>query len=153
MFLGAQKNRLIKTVLLSTHNICFGWEIRKIIFSYSLLSGGLLLHMQICQQQRLRWITQSHQGFCCKGWWRLKSKLRPLAQKNSCASTSRATLCYSKTCHKLPLKRRPKIGFQDRLSLNAGQKYCRMPHLALNNNQSLRPLFCLFLRGRLRQIS
>ena len=23
-------------------------------------------------------------------------------------------------------KRRPKIGFQDRLSLNAGQKYCRM---------------------------
>ena len=27
--LGAQKNRLIETVLLSTHNICFGWEIRK----------------------------------------------------------------------------------------------------------------------------
>ena len=23
-------------------------------------------------------------------------------------------------------KRRPKIGFQDQLSLNAGQKYCRM---------------------------
>ena len=23
-------------------------------------------------------------------------------------------------------KRRPKIGFQDRLALNAGQKYCRM---------------------------
>ena len=30
---------------------------------------------------------------------------------------------YSKTCLK---RRRPKIGFQDRLSLNAGQKYCRM---------------------------
>ena len=30
--LGAQKNRLIETVLLSTHNICFGWEIRKLIF-------------------------------------------------------------------------------------------------------------------------
>ena len=26
--LGAQKNRLIETVLLSTQNICFGWEIR-----------------------------------------------------------------------------------------------------------------------------
>ena len=26
---GAQKNSLIETVLLSTHNICFGWEIRK----------------------------------------------------------------------------------------------------------------------------
>ena len=26
--LGAQKNRVIETVLLSNHNICFGWEIR-----------------------------------------------------------------------------------------------------------------------------
>ena len=31
--LGAQKNRHIETVLLSTHNICFGWEIiRKLNF-------------------------------------------------------------------------------------------------------------------------
>ena len=30
--MGAQKNRLIETVLLSTHNVCFGWEIRKMIF-------------------------------------------------------------------------------------------------------------------------
>ena len=29
--MGAQMNRLIETVLLSTHNICFGWEIRKFI--------------------------------------------------------------------------------------------------------------------------
>ena len=34
---------------------------------------------------------------------------------------------YSKTCVKRPLAKRPKIGFQDQLSLNAGQKYCRMP--------------------------
>ena len=33
---------------------------------------------------------------------------------------------YSKTCLKWPLKKMTKIGFQDRLSLNAGQKYCRM---------------------------
>ena len=33
---------------------------------------------------------------------------------------------YSKTGLKPPLKRRSKIGFQDQLSLNAGQKYCRM---------------------------
>ena len=33
---------------------------------------------------------------------------------------------YSKTCLKRPIKRRLKIGFQDRFSLNAGQKYCRM---------------------------
>ena len=33
---------------------------------------------------------------------------------------------YSKTCLKRTLSKRPKIGFQDQLSLNAGQKYCRM---------------------------
>ena len=33
---------------------------------------------------------------------------------------------YSKTCLKRPLKKKTKNGFQDRLSVNAGQKYCRM---------------------------
>ena len=33
---------------------------------------------------------------------------------------------YSKTCVKWPLSKRPQIGFQDKLSHNAGQKYCRM---------------------------
>ena len=33
---------------------------------------------------------------------------------------------YSKTCVKRPLSKRQQIGFQDQLSLNAGQKYCRM---------------------------
>ena len=42
MYLGAQRKPLIETVLLSTHNICFGGEIRKIIFKCTLLSGGLL---------------------------------------------------------------------------------------------------------------
>ena len=32
----------------------------------------------------------------------------------------------SKTCVKQPLSKRPKIDFQDQLSLNAGRKYCRM---------------------------
>ena len=35
-------------------------------------------------------------------------------------------LIYSKTCVKRQLSKRQKIGFQDQLSLNAGQKYCRM---------------------------
>ena len=34
---------LIETVLLSTHNISFGWEIKKIVFQYILLSGALTL--------------------------------------------------------------------------------------------------------------
>ena len=36
------------------------------------------------------------------------------------------TKLYSKTCVKRPLSKRPKIGFQDQFSLNAGQKYSRM---------------------------
>ena len=36
-------------------------------------------------------------------------------------------MLYNKTCLKRPLKKKTKIGFQDQLSLNAGQKYCRMP--------------------------
>ena len=48
-----------------------------------------------------------------------------------------------------------KISFQDRLSLNAGQKYCRMLQESilqyfrpsLSYHLSLRSLFCLFLSG------
>ena len=39
----AQKNRLIDTVLLSTHDICFGWEIRKLVFRYALFTKVLIL--------------------------------------------------------------------------------------------------------------
>ena len=35
-------------------------------------------------------------------------------------------IIYSETCVKRPLSKRPQIGFQDQLSLNVGQKYCRM---------------------------
>ena len=31
----------------------------------------------------------------------------------------------SKTCVKRPLSKRPKIDFEDQLSLNAGRKYCK----------------------------
>ena len=39
--LGAQKNHHIEMVLLSTHNICFDWEIRKLIFWYAHLTQCL----------------------------------------------------------------------------------------------------------------
>ena len=32
----------------------------------------------------------------------------------------------TKACVKRPISKRPKIGYQDQLSLNAAQKYCRM---------------------------
>ena len=67
---------------------------------------------------------------------------------------------YSKTCLKPSLTKRPNIDFQDRLSLNTGQKYCRMLQESiqqyfrpsLSYHLSLRPLFCLFMGGRLRQV-
>ena len=48
---------------------------------------------------------------------------------------------YSKTCVKRTLSKRPKNGFQDRLSLNAGQKYCRK----LQREHSAIPSTCIKL--------
>ena len=70
-------------------------------------------------------------------------------------------LLYSTTCLKQPLKKRTNIGFQERFSLNAGQKYCRMLQESilqyfrpsLSYHLSLIPLSCLFVRGCLRQVS
>ena len=47
------------------------------------------------------------------------------------------------------------IGFQSRLSLNAGQKYCSILQYfrpSLSYHLPLGPLFCLFLSVRLRQV-
>ena len=53
------------------------------------------------------------------------------------------------------VKKKTKIGFQDWLSLNAGQKYCSILQYfwpSLSYHLSLRSLFCLFLSGCLRQV-
>ena len=63
------------------------------------------------------------------------------------------TTMYSKTCLKRPLSKRAKTGFQDQLSPNACQKYCRMLQgPSLSYHLSLRSLFCLFLSGCLWQV-
>ena len=49
-------------VLLSTHNICFDWEIRKIIVSYTLLSGGLY---GVCQCT-ICWYLNVNNYECCQ---------------------------------------------------------------------------------------
>ena len=53
-----------------------------------------------------------------------RQKAEQVTERNEISQFMR--LWYSKTCIKGPIKRRPKIYFQDRLSLAAGQKYCRM---------------------------
>ena len=50
---------------------------------------------------------------------------------------------YSKACLNRPLKKKTKIGIQDRLSLNAGQEYCRMlqgEHFAILSTFIKRPV-------------
>ena len=69
---------------------------------------------------------------------------------------------YSKTCLKPQIKKKTKIDFQDRLMLNACQKYCRMlqrkhsaillTFIKLLYHLTLISLFCLFLSGHLRQV-
>ena len=55
---------------------------------------------------------------------------------------------YSKTGVKRPFPKRQKIGFQDQLTLNAGQKYSPWSILPLLSHcLSLRSLFCLVLSG------
>ena len=74
--------------------------------------------------------------------------------------TKKCIFMYSKTCLKQPLKKKTKIGSQDQLSLNAGQKYCRMlqeEHSAILSTFIMLSLVfktfvCLFLSGLLRQI-
>ena len=51
---------------------------------------------------------------------RFKSILFMIRDDNDMAQSM-----YSKTSVKWSLSKRPKIGFQDQLSLNEGQKYCR----------------------------
>ena len=70
------------------------------------------------------------------------------------------SISYSKTCLRQPLKKKTKIDFQYLLSLNAGQKYCRMhqgEHSAILSTfiklQFVIKIFVLsFLSGRLRQV-
>ena len=68
----------------------------------------------------------------------------------SCSENTTCTIKPVLSCHP---KRRPKMCFRDRLSLNAGQKYCRMlqgEHFALLSTFIRLPfvikifLFCLF---------
>ena len=62
---------------------------------------------------------------------------------------AKSSSMYSKTCLKWPLKKKTKHWFQDQLSLNAGQKFCRMLQKSilqyfrhsLSYNMFLRPLF------------
>ena len=71
----------------------------------------------------LRWFFWVPKGNWLKRWIRKYSKFYT---QFLCLSRLHFVYTYNKTCVKWPLSKRPKIGFQDQLSLNAVQKYCRM---------------------------
>ena len=87
--MGAQKNHLIETVLLCTYNICFGWEIKKIVFQNAFLSGGLLLITcanSLVPDQAQQNIGPNRDQNCLTLWWcfwkNLLKKLIQLTTKN-----------------------------------------------------------------------
>ena len=63
---------------------------------------------------------------------------------------------YSKTCLKRPLKKKIKNGFQERFSLMQIKSIAECSKGSIlqyvSYSLSLRPLFCLFLSDRLRQV-
>ena len=75
---GAQKNRLIEMVLLSTHNICFGWGIRKLNFRYALLTKVLYIYKTGIVQKN---VNKSGQNFCI--WFLSKQLERNILEKQN----------------------------------------------------------------------
>ena len=51
---------------------------------------------------------------------------RSAEEEGNISNISQCLNIRCKTCVKQLLSKRPKIGFQDQLSLNTGQKYCRL---------------------------
>ena len=106
-------------------------------------------------KQRIKCLAQGHNTVPLV---RLEPATPRSQIKHSFTEPPHSCLLYSKTGLKRPLKRRLKIVFQDRLLLNAGQKYCRMLQgeqesilqyfrPSLSYHLSLRSLLCLFLSG------
>ena len=60
--------------------------------------------------------------------------------------TRRLNVRHNKTCLKQPLSKRPKMVFNTNYRLMQDKSIAKGYHL------SLRSLFCLFLRGRIRQV-
>ena len=86
MCLGAQKNRLIETALLSTNNMIW-LRNKKIMFIYTLLSGGLMMMMM---------------GLSLSARNKLQRKEKHMQTK------------YSKTCVNRPLKKRQNKDLNDK---------------------------------------
>ena len=92
-------------------------------------SRGLVnvpLHGNQLRDENMKWWRQVHFAFLVHGEAITTSILLVYFYKNgNCHIDSKDAEIwnYSKTCVKWPLSKRPQVGFQDQLSLNAGQTY------------------------------
>ena len=68
----SQKNPLDETIILSTHNAWFGREIGKLIFSYTLLSGGLVKMKLFSKLSDQTYVLSSFEYLQHKFWSRNK---------------------------------------------------------------------------------
>ena len=89
MCFGCSKGRPIETVHLSTHNICFGLEIRKRMFDYALLSGGLTL----ARTSHRKYFPRHRKYFLSYSFQEEYEKLRSPLYKESDV----IIICYSET--------------------------------------------------------
>ena len=74
------------------------------------------------QDQAQQYVWSDPDPNCSTLWW----YSRKIWKKSYFEKVQQTTKKHSKTCVKWPHSKRPKIGLQEQLSLNAGQKYCRM---------------------------
>ena len=104
------------TMLTGTHFVVplrtFYVKIHSELLRYILPLANLLTYLNTAFQPHIEVILTHH--------WQIMQK-----QVRHCF-LSDCVLHYSKTCLEGPLKKKIKNGFQDRLLLNAVQKYCRM---------------------------
>ena len=104
-----KKNSLNEMVLLSTQNICWNWWVKRYLQFYT---------HNLCLSKPMIYFSATIRNLFNV----LQNEINYLY--NCPANWLHCT--YSKTCVKRPLSKRPKIGFQTQLFLNAGQTYCRM---------------------------
>ena len=104
--------------------------------TFDLISG---LHMQIQTWHPPLWLC-THAKYYVKSIQKCQQNQKYASFLDSDSDCQ----LYSKTCVKRPFSKRTKIGFQDQLSLNAGQKHCRIQQYfrpSLSYHLSLRTLF------------
>ena len=143
--MGAQKNRLNETVLLSTHNICFDWEMRKIFFCYALLTKVLETYNKLCaltEFEKGHWPNLEGET-CNQLHWPIVETLTKWQNERMHYLVSLCTVCKdekssSNVSWKTPLNKHS-LGHQN--------------HMVLDTTKVTKPVFGVSDKSRLKPVS